>query len=100
MFKETEKQGKNIDTINEALRLRTQRMLCVSAIFLLVLFIVIAAIVGGLIAKSAHISDVSAKLEESLVRISDVSSKLEENTASRIALTKRLSGIDDRIDGT
>ena len=87
-MKETEKQGKNIETINEALRLRTQRTLCFSAVFLLVLVSVIAAIVGGLIVKSVHISDVSRKLEASL----------EENTQRGIELTTRLSGIDNRMD--
>ena len=88
MLKETEKQGKNIETINEALRLRTHRTLCISAIFLLVLVSVIAAIVGGLIVKSVHISEVSSKLEASL----------RENTLRGIELTTRLSGIDERMD--
>ena len=87
MLKATEKQGKNIETINEALRLRTQRTLCFSAVFLLVLVSVIAAIVGGLIVKSVHINDVSRKLEVSL----------EENTLRGIELTTRFSGIDERM---
>ena len=77
-----------METINEALRLRTQRTLCISAVFLLVLVSVIAAIVGGLIVKSVHISAVSRKLETSL----------EENTQRGIELTTRLSGIDKRMD--
>ena len=66
MLKETEKQAKNISMINEALRLRTHRTFCISGIFILVFVIVISAIVGGLIEKHNHVSEVSNDLEKAL----------------------------------
>ena len=98
-MKVTEEQAKNINTINDALRLRTHRTFCISGIFILIFVIVIASIVGGLVAKSLHVAEVSDGLEEALIDIAKLSGSLEkalrENTIQGKELRKIKADIGD-----
>ena len=98
-MKVTEEQAKNINTINDALRLRTHRTFCISGIFILIFVIVIASIVGGLVAKSLHVAEVSDRLEEALIDIAKLSGSLEkalrENTIQGKELRKIKADIGD-----
>ena len=100
-MKVTEEQAKNINTINDALRLRTHRTFCISGIFILIFVIVIASIVGGLVAKSLHVAEVSDGLEEALIDIAKLSGSLEkalrENTIQGMELRKIKTDIENLI---
>ena len=101
-MKVTEEQAKNINTINDALRLRTHRTFCISGIFILIFVIVIASIVGGLVAKSLHVAEVSDGLEEALIDIAKLSGSLEkalrENTIQGKELRKIKTDIEIHLD--
>ena len=98
-MKVTEEQAKNINTINDALRLRTHRTFCISGIFILIFVIVIASIVGGLVAKSLHVAEVSDGLEEALIDIAKLSGSLEKALRDIENQEFRFRGLETKVIG-